>query len=187
MFALVVHQRDPAILELDSIKCRTDARRALKLRANHYDAIDRVEVTIAQGIGIPILRHAGIDLQTVRRPVHAEQRFQDEPVQPAGRPRIPGPAGAAGVRRDTVDIRCHDVRLRFVYSDGLAGFRMVCRIDQSQQFPGALAVANRRKRHCSPDRGVRVLPAVLTYAGNVALDVTGIHRRLVEWRVEQLD
>ena len=48
-------------------------------------------------------------------------------------------------------------------------------------------IAQRRERHRRPDRGVRVLAAVLAHAGHVAPDVSRIQRRLVERRIEQLD
>src|SRR6185312_4156512 len=43
-----------------------------------------------------------------------------------------------------------------------------------------------REGHRGPDRGVGVLAAVLAHAGQVALDVAGVERGLVERRIEQL-
>ena len=45
------------------------------------------------------------------------------------------------------------------------------------ELPGALAIAQRGERHRRPDRGVRVLAAVLAHAGHVAVDVAGIEVR----------
>ena len=62
--------------------------------------------------------------------LHAQQRFHDQPVQPARRSRVPGPATAAGVWRNSVDIRGNDIWLCLVDGDRCFGPRMVQRIDQ---------------------------------------------------------
>ena len=64
---------------------------------------------------------------------------------------------------------------------------MVHRVDHGHQLPGAPAVAQFSEGHCHPDRPVGILPAILPYAGDVSLDVTGIQIRLVEGRVQELD
>ena len=64
---------------------------------------------------------------------------------------------------------------------------MVHRVDHVHQLPCALAVAERGERHRRPDRGVRVLAAVLAHAGHVAADVARVRPALVERRIEQLD
>ena len=105
----------------------------------------------------------------------AQQRFDDQPVQPARRSGVPGPAAAARVRRNRVDIRGDDIRLGLVGGDRFLGLRMVERVDQRQQLPGTAAVAQRGERHRRPHGGVRVLAAVLAHAGDIALDVARIH------------
>ncbi len=64
---------------------------------------------------------------------------------------------------------------------------MVERVDRLEQFERALAVAAQRGGEHRPERGVRVLRAVLAYTGQVALDVAGVVRHVIERRREQHD
>ena len=52
----------------------------------------------------------------------AEERFHDQPIHPAGRARVPGPATAAGVRRERIDIGGDDVGFDFVGRHPLPAF-----------------------------------------------------------------
>ncbi len=65
--------------------------------------------------------------------------------------------------------------------------RVVDRVEQREQLGGLVAVAQRGEGEHAPDRGVGVLAAVLAHAGQVALDVAGIERRVVERRREEQD
>ena len=60
------------------------------------------------------------------------------------------------------------------------------RVDQPEQFPGALAITSRGERHHGPYGGVGVLPAIFAHAGDVALDVAGVQSRMVKGRIEEL-
>jgi hypothetical protein len=88
---------------------------------------------------------------------------------------------------DAVDIGGDDVGLDLVGGDVGGGAAVVDRVDQVEQFPGAGAVAQVSEGHGRPDGGVGVLAAVLAHAGDVALDVAGLQRGLVEGRVQELD
>ena len=104
-------------------------------------------------------------------------------VHPAGRAGVPGPAAAAGVRRDRIDVGGDHVRLDLVdRRRPPASAAWLIGLIMREQFPRALAVAQRRERHRRPDRGVRVLAAVLAHAGHVAADIARIERRFVERR-----
>ena len=60
------------------------------------------------------------------------------------------------------------------------------RVQQRKQLTGPISVAEHRKRDHRPDGGVRVLSTVLSNAGRVALDVSGVERCPIEgWREEQ--
>ena len=60
-------------------------------------------------------------------------------------------------------------------------------IEQVKELPRALIFPHERKGHGGPDGALGVLAAIFAHARNVAFDVTGIERRFVEWRVEELD
>src|SRR5207253_242494 len=94
---------------------------------------------------------------------------------------------SAGVLRVGVDVGGDDVRLDLVTGDVRFAVPVTDRVDQPEQFPRALDLSGGGERHDRPDGGVRILPAILANAGDVALDVTWIQVRLVERRVEQLD
>ena len=60
------------------------------------------------------------------------------------------------------------------------------RCQHREQLPRTFGVVEGRERHRRPERGMRVLAAVLAHAGNVALDVARRRPRRVERRIEQL-
>jgi len=64
---------------------------------------------------------------------------------------------------------------------------MIHRIDDRHQLPGAARVAQLGEGHSRPDRCMRILAAIFTHAGHIPLDITGVHRRFIERRIEQLD
>src|SRR5439155_885775 len=61
------------------------------------------------------------------------------------------------------------------------------RVEYAEQFADAVPVPERRRGEQAPDRGVRILPAVLADAGDVAGHVAGVDGRVVERRREQGD
>ena len=119
------------------------------------------------------------------RRLQAEQPLEADPVHPAGRARVPGPAAAPGMGRVRVDVAGDDVRLDLVALDVGGGARVVDRVEQVEELHRLVAAIELGQRHHQPRRGVRVLAAVLADPGRVALDVTGLLRRVVEGRGEQ--
>src|SRR6185503_5416073 len=152
----------------------------------HVDMIRRAAIAVDQLESRPIRRQAGRDAQRGPFTPYPQQRFDDQPVHPAGRAGIPGPAAATRVRRDGVDVRGDRVGLHFVDGYGARGAGVVDRIDHAKELPGAIELAHLGEGHRRPDGRVRVLPAILAHAGDVALDVAGIQRGGVEWRLEEL-
>ena len=96
-----------------------------------------------------------------------------QPAEPVYQVQPPRPV--CGATR--IDVGGHHVRLHLVDRRRLRG---VCAwltgLIMCEQLPRALALAQRGERHRRPDRGMRVLAAVLAHAGHVALDVAGIRR-----------
>ena len=95
------------------------------------------------------------------------------PIHPCRRSRVPTPACTPGVRRSAIHVAGHHVRLSFVALDFHRGARMVDRIQHVEHFSDLVATSQLRQRHHDPDRGMRVLPAVLSHARRVSLDVPG--------------
>src|SRR3546814_1239753 len=87
---------------------------------------------------------------------------------------------------DRVHVGGDHVGFHLVGRDALGAVAVVDRVDHAEQFPRARMVAEFGEGHRRPHRRVRVLAAVLAYAGHVAADVAGILRGLVERRIEQL-
>src|SRR5204862_4303545 len=100
---------------------------------------------------------------------------------------VPTPATAADVARGTVDIAGQDVRLDPVPPGRGHRVRGQHRVDEVEQLDRAPAPALKGRRAHDPGRGVRVLPAVLADARDVALDVAGVQVAAVERGREQQD
>src|ERR1039458_3688529 len=149
--------------------------------------INGLPVAVVDFIGRPAFRQTGSQTQLISREVHAQQRFDEQPIHPASRTRIPSPAATACVRRDRIDVRRDDVRLNFVGGDLFGSPTVMDGIEQREEFPRTVVFAHEGKGHGGPNRGVSVLAAILAHTRNVTLDVTGIERRFVERRIEQLD
>ena len=60
-------------------------------------------------------------------------------------------------------------------------------IEQGEQFPGELLVAELSESADGPDGAVSVLAAILTDPGNVAFDITGIKMGFIKGRIEQFN
>ena len=85
----------------------------------------------------------------------AEQRFDDQPVHPAGRAGVPGPAAAAGVLAGRRRRRRRRRRARPCSVAIAAGVSPWCTgLIRSKQLPGALA-RRRARRRPSPSRSRR--------------------------------
>ena len=87
------------------------------------------------------------------------------------------------MRRDAVDIRGDHVRLDAVGAHLFRGIRMGDWADQVEQLASPVAIAELGKSPNCPQRGVRILPAVLADAGRIAPNIAGIVYCAVErWR-----
>ena len=86
-----------------------------------------------------------------------------------------------------VDVGDDDVGLNLVARHILRRQGVIDRVQHVPQICGAVAVAHERVGQHDPGGGVRVLRAVLTDAGRVALDVTRVECAPVERRREQVD
>ena len=96
------------------------------------------------------------------------------------------------IRRGRYAVKPHKHRLqrhrvRLCRQPPSLAFARGYRIDHRQQLPCALMVAQQRESHRRPDRGVRVLAAVLAHARHIAFYITGIQGRLIKGRIEKLN
>ncbi len=109
-----------------------------------------------------------------RKHIEAEYRLQTRPVQPSGRAGVPCPAAAVGQRCDRVHIRTRDVGLDLVTERSPPHCRhhRLCR--RRRAWP--------RRRWTTPSRACT---ACRSRGSPVALDVTRILPRAIEWRREQ--
>ena len=71
--------------------------------------------------------------------------------------------------------------------DAFRRARVVDRIEHVKELHRFVADAQPCQRHDRPQRGVRVLTAVLAHSRNVALDVTGVVNHAIEGRRQQQD
>ena len=173
MTCAIVDQRKAHVLNRCAIQRHGPSRTRFRHHL-HIDPIVRDAVSIAGAERRPIGRNAGLHCHAAALDAQPEQRLDDAAVEPARRARVPGPAAAADVRSSN---RCrrprHRVRSCSVATVGRR-LRVVDRRQHVEQLPGASRVAQRARRPSRPDRGMRVLAAVLAHAGHIALDVAGI-------------
>ena len=114
------------------------------------DVIDGLAVAVVHVEAGPARRRARLDAQAIDLEAEPEQRLGDQPVHPARRARVPGPAAAAGVLRVGVDVGRDDVGLDLVRRDRGRVVAVVHRVDEPEQLPRALDVAGRGERHRPP-------------------------------------
>ena len=117
--------------------------------------------------------------------LEAEDGLKAETVHPGGRTSVPGPPAAAYKGRLAVDIRANHVRLDAVRSGFFLGIGLKNGIEQIEERPGLLAIAQGGKSPGSPGGGMGVLAAVLANAGKVALDVARVAQGFIERRGEE--
>src|SRR4030095_15645698 len=166
------------------LHARNTAGDAIRILDVHLVA--RRVVTKRDGKAGPGARNAGIDEEGRAAKAKAQQPLDARAIHPAGRARVPAPSAAPQVGRLGVDVTRDDVRLDTVAVEPSARARVVDGVQDRDQLPRAIAVAERGECHDRPDRGVRVLATVLPDAGGVALEVTRIPRGAVErWGEEQ--
>src|SRR5262245_36297923 len=158
------------------------------IRILDLNLVARGVVTKRDGKAGPGARDAGIDVERGAAKAKAQQPLDTRAIHPAGRAGVPAPAAPSRVGRLGIDVARDDVRLDTVAVEPSARARVVDRVQDREQLPRAIAVAEGGECHDRPDGGVRVLATVLPDAGGVALDVTRIPRSAVErWSEEQDD
>ena len=81
------------------------------------DVVHGFAVAVVDLERLPVRRQAGLEMQLVHFQAQAQQGFDDEAVHPAGRAGVPGPAAAAGVGRQGIDVGGDDIGLHFVGLD----------------------------------------------------------------------
>src|SRR5262249_44165782 len=135
----------------------------------------------------PMGRDAGVEAEPVTAAVQTEDRLEDGRVEPGGGAGVPSPAAAADVRRAAVDVARDDVRLDLVAVDARGVLGVTDGVEQLQQVDGGAALAQPRGRLDHPGGGVGILAAVLADPWEIALDIAGVHRLIIERRVEQAD
>src|SRR5262245_13478910 len=89
------------------------------------------------------------------------------------------------MRRHTINVRGDDVWFDDIACRIVRGHGMVDGTENLPQVVRLAAAAKPGNRLHEPDRRVRVLTAILADSRNVALDVAGLKRALVEGRLEQ--
>src|ERR1700730_888117 len=79
------------------------------VRIGDVDVVLGGSIAVNDGVAGPGIRNARINRQPVALEAKAENRFQADAIEPAGRAGIPGPSSAPGVGWLAVDVRCHDI------------------------------------------------------------------------------
>src|SRR5205085_4681494 len=151
------------------------------------DAVARSTIAISDLIFAPPARDTWRDLQPCTVQAEAKNELQPRPVHPTGRACVPCPPAAPRVRPDGIDVRRRDVRLDFILVQPGARRGVIDRVEEREQLARAVAVAQKRVSDQDPQRGVRILSAVLAHTRHVAFDVAGIEHAPVERRREEDD
>ncbi len=116
-----------------------------------------------------------------------EDPFQSDPVHPAGRAGVPGPAAASPVRRVVVDVPRDRIGLGHVPLDLARRPRVVDGVEHVEELHRLVAAPEAREREDDPRRRVRVLASVLADPRDVALDVPRVEGRVIERRRQEQD
>ncbi|MNE00643.1 hypothetical protein D3C80_930580 [compost metagenome] len=152
----------------------------------YLDAVMGAAKAVMQDITRPACRQQRLQVQGVATALQAQQAFDDQAVHPAGRAGVPAPATPPGVGRNRIDVGGHHIGFDLVGIDQRVA-ALAHRVDQAQQFPGLVGIAQVRVGHARPDGRMGVLPAVFTHPWQVPLDVARVQLALVEGWVEQFD
>ena len=169
----------------DAIVRRPGHASAVVLRIGDRDLITRRPDRPREGKARPPRWYAGVDPEGAAMSLQAKDALESCAVHPPGRSGVPGPPPPPIVRRMRVHIARRDVRLRLVTVDIGGRPRVVDRVQHVEELHRLVAIAEPGHRHDCPDRGMRVLPAVLAHARRITLDVAGILGRLVERRRQE--
>src|SRR4051812_17192624 len=101
-------------------------------------------------------------------------------MHPPCRACVPGPAAAPDVRRLAVNIGTNGIGLDLITMDRGAVAGVLNGIEKRQQLVDLVAFAQHGEGKHRPQRGMRVLSAILANARRVALDIAWITLGLVE-------
>src|SRR4029453_14983496 len=120
-------------------------------------------------------RNTRLDGEVVAMQLQPEDILYPQPVEPACRPRVPGPPAPPQMLRVRIDVSSNNIRLYLV----LGGLSIVCTVPSrpstvhrrmvdwvklSEEPISPVAIAHEHAGDRSPDGGMGVLPAVLAYA-----------------------
>src|SRR5205085_9142697 len=169
----------------DSVKLNAGDAAIERMRILDFDAVSGASASIDNFELAPKAWNARIESQPIALQFETQDVFQRGSVHPSRRTCVPGPPATAGVRRHGVNVGGGDVGLDFVFVQTGARRSVIDRIQQSEQFARAIAVAEHRECNHRPKRRVRVLSAVFAHAWDVAFDVAGIQLALIERGSEQ--
>ena len=104
----------------------------------------------------------------------AEDRFEPDAIHPAGRAGVPRPSAPPGVRRLRVDVGRDDIGFGAVALGSSSALRVwVSGLSSEKSSVARSPSPSSGEGEHRPERGVRVLAAVLAHARHVALDVAG--------------
>lgn len=106
-----------------------------KTVAGHVDVVHRFAIPIMYLEGRPITWRSWIEPKLVDIQMESQQRFDDEPIHPTGRARVPSPPSASNMGCDSIYVCSDNVGFYPV----LANLSWRCavrdRIDQRKQLP----------------------------------------------------
>src|SRR6185369_574621 len=122
----------------------------------------------------PASRNARLNRQSIAPELEPHYRLENGSIHPARRTRVPRPPAAPRVRPHRVNIRRRHVRLDSILVQPRSRRSVADRIQQREEFPRALALAQHRVSDHRPQSRVRVLAAVLPDARHVSLYVAGV-------------
>ena len=151
------------------------------------DVVERIAVAVVQGVLVPFRGQERREGQRVDLEPKPQQILEQEPIHPAGGSGVPGPAAPAFMPLGGVDVRRDHVGLDLVRRCPFGRVGMPDGIEHREQPPRLFGIAQPGHGHDGPDRGMGVLPAILSNAGDIAPNVAGVQLRAVEWRIEQAD
>ena len=173
MHLSIFEERDGARIGGESIHLRGPDTGAAMLRIQDRDPVGGAVGCPLQRVLRPSGRNARFDAEGRTLSSQSDESFDGGLVHPTRRPRVPRPAASSEVHRMRIDIRRDRIRLATIPLDVFSSPHVVNRIDHMKQFHRFVAQPQACERDDRPERGVRVLAAVLPHAWNVALDVPG--------------
>ncbi len=187
VFTAVIHKINFPIGLVDAVHPYPAGVPRLIARFLELDVVEGVAVAVGEFEPGPVGGEERAEGKGVGFQAHAEEIFDEQPVEHGGGPRVPAPTAFAFVVPDRVKIGSEDIGFQFVGSDVFRGVAVADGIEVLDDFPGDIALPEGGKGHGGPHRGMGILSAVFAHAGEIALDITGIPRRGVKGRIEETD